>query len=64
MIFVLLLQVAALYHDASVGAAINIVVVRLFILDSERVSFPHHANLYTIFCTILLGNNISYAHFL
>lgn len=29
-------MVAALYHDASVGAAINIVVVRLFILDSER----------------------------
>ncbi|XP_065060422.1 A disintegrin and metalloproteinase with thrombospondin motifs 7-like [Rhopilema esculentum] len=29
-------MVAALYHDASIGAAINIVVVRLFILDEDR----------------------------
>eukprot|EP00794_Sanderia_malayensis_P010149 gene10149-11184_t len=46
-------MVAALYHDASVGAAINIVVVRLFILDSEPedLSITHHAdNTLASFC--------------
>ena len=32
------LQVSALYHDASIGNAINIVLVRLILLEMEEVT--------------------------
>ena len=38
MLYIVLFQVAKLFHDASIGNTINIIVTRLVLLTEEQVS--------------------------